>query len=137
VKIFRDMIRPEIHMTADEIRRLKRWLRLPPDERPGRPETRFVLAELRWRATLLCTIMAHSRGRLHARSSAGTDEQAGVLGEALDAMDRMKARTPVLDARLRDAARGILARRSPAGEAGEAGPARQDECVAPTEERRA
>ena len=131
MKTFRDVIRPEIQMTADEIRVLKRWLRLPPDERPARPETRFALALLKWRATLLCTIMAHSRGRLHARSSAGTDEQAELLGEALDAMDRMKAQTPVLDARLRGAARGILARRTPAAAAG------PDECVAPTAERRA
>ena len=131
MKSFRDIIRPEIHMTADEIRALKRWLRLPPDERPAQPETRFALAALKRRATLLCTIIAHSRGRLHARSAAGTEEQAALLGEALDAMDRMKAQTPVLDARLRAAARGILARRSPARDAGE------HECVAPTVERRA
>jgi len=131
VKTFRDMIRPEIEMTADEIRVLKRWMRLPPDERAALPETRFALALLRRRATLLCTIMAHSRGRLHARSTASIDEQAALLNEALAAMDRMKAQTPVLDARLRGAARGILASRSPAGEAGNHGG------VAPTEERRA
>ena len=132
MKTFRDMIRPEIGMTADEIRVLKRWMRQPPDDRSARPETRFALAMLRWRATLLCTIMAHSRGRLHAaRSTAGLADQAALLAETLDAMDRMKAQTPVLDARLRAAARGILMRRSPAGGAG------ADGCVAPTEERRA
>jgi hypothetical protein len=131
VKTFRDIIRPEIQMTADEIRVLKRWMRLPPDERSARPETRFALAMLRWRATLLCTIMAHSRGRLHARSSAGLDEQAALLVGELDVMDTMKRQTPVLDAKLRAAARGILARRSPAGGAG------ANECVAPTVERRA
>lgn len=131
MKTFRDMIRPEIEMTADEIRVLKRWMRLPPDERAARPETRFALAVLRSRATLLCTIMAHSRGRLHARSTASIDEQAALLNEALGAMDRMKAQTPVLDARLRGAARGILALRGPARAAG------VNECVAPTEERRA
>jgi len=135
VNAFRDVIRPEIHTTADEIRRLKRWLRLPPDERPARPETGFALPALRWRATLLCTIMAHSRGRVHARSTASVDDQAALLVEALDAMEPMKRQTPLLDANLRAAARGILARRSPAREAGPQ--AMPDGCVAPTAERRA
>jgi hypothetical protein len=131
VNAFRDIIRPEIHTTADEIRRLKRWLRLVPDERPAPPDTQFPLPALKWRATLLCTIMAHSRGRLHARSTAGLDDQAGLLIEALDAMEPMKRQTPLLDASVRAAARGILARRNPAGEAGPIA------CVAPTAERRA
>ena len=126
----RDTIRPEIHTTGDEIRRLKRWWRTPPDARPERPATRFALPALKRRATLLCMIMAHSRGRIHLRAVT-SDEQAATLVEALDAMDAMKIQTPLLAAELRAAARAILARRnSPVA-------TRPDACVAPTAERRA
>jgi len=127
----RDIIRAEIHATADDIRRLKRWWRTPPDERAGPPEVRFALHPAKRRATLLCMAMAHSRGRIHLRSLGGLDEQAAHLVAALDEMDQMKRQTPLLDAGLREAARAILARRS---EPVEPGP---QACVAPTEERRA
>jgi hypothetical protein len=127
----RDILRVEIHATADEIRRLKRWWRTPPDGRPEPPTTRFALHPSRRRATLLCMAMAHSRGRIHLRSTASLEQQAAQLLEALDAMERMKRQTPLFDAALQAAARAILAwnRR--------AGAARTDACVAPTAEHRA
>lgn len=131
MKAFRDVIRAEIHATADEIRRLKRWTRTPPDERPERPVTRFALYPLKQRATLLCMAMAHSRGRIHLRSLGQVEAQEARLIEALDAMDRMQRQTALLDAALREAARAILARRS------QAVASRPEACVAPTEERRA
>ena len=123
----RDIIRAEIHATADELRRLKRWWRTPPDDRPERPDTRFALHPLKQRATLLCMVMAHSRGRIHLRSST-LDEQGAELREALDAMERRKLTTPLFEASLREAARAILAGR-PVPE--------PHACVAPTAERRA
>ncbi len=130
MKAIRDIIRAEIHATADEIRRLKRWWRTPPDRRTEPPATRFPLHPSRQRATLLCMVMAHSRGRLHLRSMAGIEQQAAALREALDAMERMKRQMPLFDAALQAAARAILAwdRRAAAG---------TDACVAPTAEHRA
>jgi hypothetical protein len=128
---FRQIIRADIHSTADEIRRLKRWWRTPPDDRPEPPVTRFALHRLKWRATLLCMIMAHSRGRIHLRSTSRVEDQARAIVEALDAFEPMKLQTPLLDARLREAARAILARRQQIGIAG------PDGCVAPTAEHRA
>jgi hypothetical protein len=127
---FRDIIRVEIHSTADEIRRLKRWWRTPPDDRPELPATRFALLPSKRRATLLCMIMAHSRGRIHLRDST-TEEQEGKIIDELDMMDHMKRQTPLLAASLREAARAILTRRrQPVA-------VETDACVAPTEERRA
>ena len=125
----RDIIRAEIHATADEIRRLKRWWRTPPDDRPERPATRFALEPSKRRATLLCMVMAHSRGRLHLRSTT-IEQQGAQLVEALDAMEPMKLQTPLFDVKLREAARAILAWRDQAV-------ARTNACVAPTAERRA
>jgi hypothetical protein len=127
----RDLIRAEIHSTADEIRRLKRWWRAAPDDRPEPPVTRFALHPSKRRATLLCMLMAHSRGRIHLRSTGGIDEQAAQLLEVLDAMEPMKLQTPLLDARLREAGRAILARRK------QTIVVPPDACVAPTVERRA
>jgi hypothetical protein len=127
---FRDIIRAEIHSTAAEIRQLKRWWRTPPDDRPEPPTTRFALLPSKRRATLLCMIMAHSRGRLHLRGST-TEEQEAEIVDELDMMDHMKRQTPLLAASLREAARAILTRRrQPAA-------IETDACVAPTEERRA
>lgn len=126
----RDIIRTEIHSTADEIRRLKRWWRTRPDDRPEPPATRFALHPSRRRATLLCMIMAHSRGRIHLQSTASVEQQAARLLEALDAMERMKQQTPLFDAALQAAARAILAWNRRAA-------ARTDACVAPTVEHRA
>jgi hypothetical protein len=130
MKTFRDIIRAEILSTAVEIRALKRWWRTPLELRPERPATRFALHPSKRRATLLCTIMAHSRGRIHVRGST-LEAQEGELGDALSAMDRMQVQTPLLDAGVRGAARAILAHRqqpqSPSSDA----------CVAPTVERRA
>ena len=130
MKEIRDIIRAEIHATADEIRRLKRWWRTPPDRRPEPPATRFALHPSRRRATLLCMVMAHSRGRIHLRSMAGIEQQATALREALDGMERMKRQTPLFDAALQAAARAILAWNRQSGR-------RTDACVAPTEEHRA
>jgi hypothetical protein len=127
----RDVIRPKLRATADEIRRLKRWLRTRPEARPERPETQFALAGLKQRATLLCMIIAHSRGRIHRRQATSVDEQYAELIAALDAMEPMKYQTPLLDAELRAAARAILARKAPPVAT------RPDACVAPTAERRA
>ena len=127
----RDIIRADIHITADEIRRLKRWWRSGPDERPEPPATRFPLHPLKQRATLLCMVMANSRGRIHLRSAGGVDEQDVAIAAALDEMDRMRYQTPLFEAGLRDAARAILARRR------QAVATRPEACVAPTEERRA
>lgn len=127
----RAMIRADIHATADEIRQLKRWWRTPPDRRPEPPTTRFALCSSRRRATLLCMVMAHSRGRLHLRSMAGIEQQAAALREAMDAMERMKRQTPLFDAALQAAARAILAwNRQPRD-------TETDACVAPTAEHRA
>lgn len=130
MKAFRDIIRAEILSTAAEIRRLKRWWRTPLEQRPEPPATRFTLWHSKYRATLLCMIMAHSRGRIHVQG--GTlSAQDTELVEALSAMDRMKVQTPLLDANVRGAARAILAHRqqpqTPSSNA----------CVAPTVERRA
>jgi len=130
MKEFRDIIRAEIHATADEIRRLKRWWRTPPDDRPEPPATRFALHPSRRRATLLCMAMAHSRGRIHLRSMASIEQQAAQLREALDAMEHMRRQTPLFDAALQAAARAILAWDRQSG-------GRTDACVAPTAERRA
>jgi hypothetical protein len=124
----RNILRIEIHATADELRALKRWLRTPPDARPEAPTTSAKLYPLRWRATLLCMLVAHSRGRIHQRATASLEEQAAALVEALDAMDRMKYQTPVLDVRIRAAARAILARGQPVRPV--------DACVALIVERR-
>lgn len=129
MKALRDIIRTEILFTADEIRGLKRWWRTPADERPERPAARFALHPSKRRATLLCMVMAHSRGRIHLRGSALGEQCAAIL-EALDAMDRMKVQTPLFDPSIRDAARAILARRQEGRPCSVA-------CVAPTEERRA
>src|ERR1700759_2605934 len=96
---FRQIIRAEIHATADEIRRLKRWGRTPPDGRPERPATRFALEPSKRRATLLCMGLAQSRGRSHLQATTAED-QAAQLREALDAMERMKLQTPLFDAGL-------------------------------------
>lgn len=129
ITAIRELIRTEILSTADELRQLKRWWRTPPDARPDRPATRFALELSKRRATLLCMAIAHSRGRIHRRGATAV-EQAAQLGEALDAMDRMKVQTALLDARLREAVRAILASWHRSGEP-------SHECVAPTEERRA
>ncbi len=126
-----EIIRAEIHSTADEIRRLKRWWRTPPDDRSDPPATRFALHPSRRRATLLCMLMAHSRGRRHLRSTSTVEEQGAQILEALDAMERMKLQTPLLDATLREAARAILARKQ------QTVTASTNACVAPTVERRA
>jgi hypothetical protein len=128
MKAFRDIIRVEILSTALEILGLKRWWRTPVDQRPKRPATRFALQPSKRRATLLCMVMAHSRGRVHVRGST-VETQEDELLEALGAMDRMKVQTPLLDASIRDAARAILALRQIGRPT--------DACVAPTEERRA
>jgi hypothetical protein len=127
----REIIRTEILSTAEEIRLLKRWWRTPPDARPEPPVTSFALHPLKRRATLLCMLMAHSRGRIHLRSTPGVEEQAAQIREMLEAMERMKLQTPLLDAKLREAARAILARKKQTVEA------RPDACVAPTAEHRA
>jgi len=124
----RDILRIEIHATADELRALKRWSRTPPDDRPAPPGARFPLHLSRRRATLLCMAMAHSRGRIHQHATASLEAQALELVEALDAMDAMKQQTPLLDSRIREAARAILARRRPDTQI--------DACVALTVERR-
>jgi len=124
----RTIIRAEIHATAAEIRSLKRWWRTPPDRRPERPDTRFALLPLQRRATLLCMMMAHSRGRIHQRSST-LDEQAAQLGEAIGAMPH--ASTPLLDWALCTAGRAILARRNQLASNQPPG------CVAPIVEHRA
>jgi hypothetical protein len=129
MKPFRDIIRAEIMSTAVEIRELKRWWRTPVEQRPERPATRFALHPSKHRATLLCTIMAHSRGRIHVRGST-LDAQDGELVDALSAMDRMQVQTPLLDAVIRGAARAILAYRQQPRPS-------TDACVAPTVERRA
>ena len=129
MKAFRDIIRAEIMSTAVEIRELKRWWRTPIEQRPERPATRFALHPSKRRATLLCTIMAHSRGRIHVRGNT-LDAQATELIEALSAMDRMQVQTPLLDTGVRGAARAILAHRQPERPS-------SDACVAPTVERRA
>jgi hypothetical protein len=130
MKAIREIIRIEIHTTAAELRALKRWWRTPPDDRPEPPVTRFALTSLKRRATLLCMTMAHSRRRLHLHACSGIAEQEAELVAALDAMDRMKVQTPLLDTRLRDAARAILA-------GTRQGVTRDSACVAPTEEHRA
>ena len=124
----RDILRIEIHAVTDELRALKRWSRTPPDNRPPAPSTSAKLHPLRRRATLLCTLVAHSRGRIHQRATASVADQAAALVEALDAMDRMKFQTPVLDARIRETARAILSRPPPVRLV--------DACVALTVERR-
>lgn len=126
-----NIIRLEIHATAAELRALKRWWRTPPEARPEPPATRCALHPSKRRATLLCMLMAHSRGRIHRRSTGTLDEQAQALREALDAMDRMKLQTPLLNAGLREAARAILARSR------QAAAADSHACVAPTVEHRA
>ena len=130
MKAFRDIIRAEILSVAVEIRELKRWWRTPPDKRPDRPVTRFALQPSKRRATLLCMIMAHSRGRIHVRGSA-LEAQDTELVEELADMDRMKVQTPLLDAGVRDAARAILSHRQQLQNPS------SDACVAPTVERRA
>ena len=124
----RALFRIQIHATTDELRALKRWSRLPQADRPAPPATSAPLHPLRRRATLLCMLVAHSRGRLHQRATASLEAQAGELVEALDAMDRMKYQAPPLDAPTREAARAILARRQRINH--------QDACVALTVERR-
>jgi hypothetical protein len=130
MKAFRDIIRAEIVSTAVEIRALKRWWRTPVEQRPERPATRFALCPSKRRATLVCTIMAHSRGRVHARGST-LEAQERELVDALSAMDRMQVQTPLLDAGVRAAARAILIQRQQAQSPS------SDACVAPTVERRA
>ena len=107
------IIRAEIHATAAEIRALKRWHRIPPADRPDAapPATRFALHPSKRRATLLCALMAHSRGRVHLRAHVDTVGQAAFLRDALAPMDELRVQTSLLDERLRDAARGILAAR--------------------------
>jgi hypothetical protein len=125
LRALREIIRAEIHATADEGRQLKRWWRTPDDERPEPPATRFALHPTRKRATLLCMVMAHSRGRRHRKGCADLAEQEAELVTELAAMDRMVVQTPLLDAGVRAIARAILGVRSATA------------CVAPTEERRA
>jgi hypothetical protein len=112
MKLLRTVIRGEIHSTAEEIRRLKWWWRMPDDHRVDRlpPETRFPLAASKRRATLLCMLMAHSRGRKHLGSHADLAEQARVLAEELAKMDEMRLVTPLLDDALRATGRAILER---------------------------
>jgi hypothetical protein len=129
MKAFRDIIRAEIISTAVEIRGLKRWWRTPAGERPEPPATRFALPPSKRRATLLCTIMAHSRGRIHVQGTT-LDAQEIELVEALSAMDRMQVQTPLLDAGVRGAARAILAHRQQGQRPS------SNACVAPTVERR-
>jgi hypothetical protein len=129
MKAFRDIIRAEIRSTAVEIRELKRWWRTPVEQRPERPATRFAIHPSKRRATLLCSIMARSRGRIHVRGST-LDAQEAELVDALSAMDRMQVQTPLLDAGIRAAARAILAHRPQPRPS-------TDACVAPTVERRA
>lgn len=124
----RDIVRTEIHSTAHEIRALKRWWRTPPEQRPARPATQFAIGPSKQRATLLCMVMAHSRGRVHL-SLLTLDAQETRLREALDVMDRMTVQTPLLDVPLREAVRAILVRRMLI--------APITACVAPTEEHRA
>jgi hypothetical protein len=126
----RHAIRVEIHATAAELRALKRWWRTPPDARAEPPVTRHALHPLQRRATLLCMIIAHSRGRVH-RAADGAAEQGAQLVEALAAMDRMRVQTPLLDASLRAAARAILARTERVATNS------THACVAPTVEHRA
>lgn len=126
----RAMIRAEIHSTADELRRLKRWWRIAPDDRPEPPVTRFALHPSKRRATLLCMLMAHSRGRVHLQSTSALEEQGAQLLAILDAMEPMKLQTPLLDASLREAARAILAWKK------QTVVPPPDACVAPTVERR-
>jgi len=126
----RKAIRAEIHATADELRALKRWWRTPADARPEPPTTRHALHPLKRRATLLCMVMAHSRGRVH-RAAGTLAEQHATVVEALAEMDRMKLQTPLLDASLREAARAILAW------IGRVAADTPNACVAPTVEHRA
>lgn len=123
MKHLRALIRVEIHAITDELRQLKRWRRLPPDDRPPPPVTTLGLHAAKQRATLLCTIMAHSRGRVHAHGGADLDAQARLLSVALARMDAMTWQRPILDPSLRATMRAILARTSA--------------CIAPTEEHRA
>jgi hypothetical protein len=126
----REIVRAEIHATADELRLLKRWLRTPLDHRPDRPSTSFALLPLQRRATLLCMIMAHSRGRIH-RKPTTLDDQRAELRLALDELDTRASQPPLLEASVRGAARAILIRRDQIA----LNPATA--CVAPTEEYRA
>lgn len=125
----REIIRLQIHATADEIRWLKRWLRTPPDRRPARPTTTFALPALKRRATLLCMMIAHSRRRIHLRSQS-LDDQGGELRQALDTMESMTYQVPLLDPRLRAAGRAILAQQPKSADP-------PNGCVAPTVEHRA
>ena len=125
----REIIRLQIHATADEIRWLKCWLRTPLDRRPARPTTTFALPALKRRATLLCMMIAHSRRRIHLRSNS-LEDQAAELCQAVDAMEAMTYEVPLLDPRLRAAARAILARQPKVADPPNA-------CVAPTAEHRA
>jgi hypothetical protein len=122
----RALIRAEIAATVHDLRVLKPWTRLPRQDRGARPDTRFDLITTKARATLLCTIIAHSRGRIHrCAAHDGLAAQAAMIETHLAALEAGRG-LPLLDANIRAAARVILARRAPSPTA----------CVAPTAEHR-
>ena len=94
-----------------------------------RPEPRFDLRASKQRATMLCTLMAHSRGRVHRRRvHDGLAAQAAEIGDWLDELEAGRG-LPLLDGNIRAAARVILDHRQRSQTT--------HACVAPTAEHRA
>jgi hypothetical protein len=117
----RSTVRTEILAFAAEIRLLKRHHRTPPGERGEPPPTRFDLPRSKLGATLVCMLMAHSRGRRHLRvwrpdhpdrfEVGDLAAQAAVLERELGRMDEQERSgyaTPLLSSAHRATARAIL-----------------------------
>lgn len=129
----RALIRAELVAVVAELKQLKPWARLSRkqrDERPeARPQARFDLRATKWKATALCTLIAHSRGRVHRRQEHdGLAAQAAEIAAWLEALEAERG-LPLLDGNIRAAARVILDRRVTSQTT--------RACVAPTVEHRA
>jgi hypothetical protein len=115
----RASLRVEIHAISADLRLLKAHWRTPPAARGEPPPTRLDLWRSKQRATLLCMLMAHSRGRRHVpvwlRGHTEAVElpdlaaQAAFLAAQLERKEYCK---PLLEDSLRSLARIILTRRA-------------------------
>jgi hypothetical protein len=114
----REALRAELAASAEDLRTLKRWWRLPPAVRPDKaPATRSGLGDVRAakrRATLLHLALAHGRRRLHLRVWHGHEvaslaAQAALLAEELGRLDKLLVTAAPLDEAWRARLRVILA----------------------------
>ena len=115
--ILREVLRRELAATAADLRLLKRWWRTRADAREKEPpatHSGLGLHGARRRATLLHLALAHSRRRVHLRvwndrPVASLAEQAALLADELDQLDRLLVSRPALDEAWRARLKVILA----------------------------